>query len=72
MQKGYAVCIRNTALAPFLVPSLSTSLFLLAVRFGFLAASKPSQTKANRKELARNWLAGSQSRHSKRAYLNSF
>lgn len=54
MQKGYAVCIRSTALAPFL--ALSLSLFLLAVRFGVFgskqAKSNQSQPKGVGKERA--------------------
>lgn len=55
------------------------SLLCDAVRFEVFgsdqAKSNQSQTKgesASRTSLARNGLAGSQSRHSKRAYLNSF
>lgn len=55
MQKGYAVCIRSTALALFLAPSLFLY-SLLAVRFGVFgskqAKSNQSQPKGVGKERA--------------------
>lgn len=57
MQKGYAVCIRSTALPLSLPTTVSlSSLFLLAVRFGVFgskqAKSNQSQPKGVGKERA--------------------